>query len=67
MANHFGEIYGGWADIGEDWYYLSADGSIYTGWLAGKYFMSEDGVMVKGSQVIDGVAYEFDENGRLKE
>ena len=67
LANHFGEIYGGWADIGEDWYYLSADGSIYTGWLAGKYFMSEDGVMVKGSQVIDGVAYEFDENGRLKE
>ena len=39
---------------------------MHTGWLDGEYYLGEDGVMVTGIQVIDGVTYEFDDSGALR-
>ena len=61
----------GWQTIGGQTYYFYSSGSMLTGWLTQdnkKYYFYPSGSMVVNTTVtIEGVKYEFDKNGVLKE
>lgn len=62
-----GAMQTGWINTAGKWYYLSDTGVMQTGWihLDADYYLDESGAMLTGTQVIDGVRCEFDEDGRL--
>ena len=69
-----GHMLTGWQEIDGAWYFLSSKTGMATGWqtIKGKtyYFRSEGkdaGKMCTGKTEIDGVVYQFDENGVLLE
>lgn len=68
FANYFGVLQTGWVNKEEGWYRFSENGIMQTGWFHENqktYYLGNDGIMRTGKHVIDGTAYEFDENGAL--
>lgn len=62
--------YGYWLSDGNGWCYVQAQAGVVTqGWLdvdgSTYYFMPSTRRMVTGTQVIDGITYVFDDEGRL--
>lgn len=56
----------GWQDIGEERYYVSADGTAYMGWLElenNLYYLQTDGTMARGQLEIDGETWFFTSAG----
>ena len=60
-------LYTGWTKKGDDYYYYKNGERIKNSWLTSngvrKYFMQADGTRATGIVTIQGVEYEFDENG----
>ena len=64
----------GWNLINEKWYYLDENYGRCTGWLVFNkdqenemcYYLADDGVMVTGEQIIQGVKYYFSPSGLLR-
>ncbi|MDR1764616.1 MAG: hypothetical protein LBR77_00675 [Lachnospiraceae bacterium] len=64
-----------WELIDGKWYYFDGDGWMVTGWLewdGGRYYLSQlhdgtYGAMVTGAMLEDGVAYHFEDSGKLIE
>ena len=67
LAQGSGVMVTGWLKDDRSWYYLNPDsGAMYTGWLnlgGSWYYLSPSGVMLTGTQVINGRTYVFDESG----
>ncbi|WP_293983212.1 cadherin-like beta sandwich domain-containing protein [uncultured Clostridium sp.] len=67
FLNAAGTMVTGWyKDATGKWYYLNNDGSMKTGWLYDNenwYLLNNDGSMVTGSVLVDGVPYNFAQNG----
>ena len=61
----------GWKEVDGDWYYFDDSGAAATDWLlsGGKWFYFDyiDYTMETGSREIDGVNYNFREDGSLIE
>lgn len=60
----------GWLPQNGAWYYMQKDGSMKQGWFTDQggntyYLSSPSGMMVTGTQSIDGKRYEFDVDGKL--
>ncbi len=56
----------GWQDIGQERYYLQADGTAYTGWLEladNLYYLQADGTMARGQLEIEGETWFFTSAG----
>ncbi|MBQ8769006.1 MAG: cell wall-binding protein, partial [Oscillospiraceae bacterium] len=63
-----GSVTTGWAEINGRWRYFSDTGVMRTGWIdteQGKCYMLSNGVAALGEKEIDGVVYDFGENGIL--
>ena len=62
-----GVIQKGWLQEGKYWYFLDrSTGAMQTGWLKDGnnwYYLNASGVMVTGTQVIDGKTYTFNSSG----
>ena len=60
----------GWAYVDGAWYYLAPSGAMAIGWLheGGSWYYLDPatGVMVTGSQQVNGVAYTFGPDGRMR-
>ena len=60
----------GWAYVDGAWYYLAPSGAMAIGWLheGGSWYYLDPatGVMVTGSQQVNGVAYTFGPDGRMQ-
>ncbi|WP_294405722.1 N-acetylmuramoyl-L-alanine amidase family protein [uncultured Clostridium sp.] len=67
FLNTAGTMITGWyKDASGKWYYLNTDGSMKTGWLYDNenwYLLNSDGTMVTGLVLVDGVHYNFSQNG----
>ena len=59
----------GWQYIDDNWYYFDKTNAyMKTGWISdwgNSYYLREDGVMVTGSQTIEGETYTFNGSGAL--
>ncbi len=56
----------GWQELGEERYYLNAEGIAQTGWLeleGNKYFLRENGTAARGEMEIDGQKHWFTSTG----
>lgn len=64
--NSSGVMQTGWLLYKNDWYYLNTNGSMQTGWqrINSVWYYFRDGVMVTGTQIINGKTYKFDSNGK---
>lgn len=61
---------GCWQQIDGDWYCFDGQGCMRTGWYSedgSRYYLGSDGSMTKGSAIIGGREYTFDQNGKLVE
>ena len=60
----------GWAYVDGAWYYLTPSGAMAIGWLheGGSWYYLDPatGAMVTGSQQVNGVAYTFGPDGRMR-
>ena len=60
----------GWAYVDGAWYYLAPSGAMAIGWLheGGSWYYLDPatGAMVTGSQQVNGVAYTFGPDGRMR-
>ena len=60
----------GWAYLDGAWYYLTPSGAMVIGWLheGGSWYYLDPatGAMVTGSQQVNGVAYTFGPDGRMR-
>ena len=60
----------GWVQDGAAWYYLTPSGAMAIGWLheGGSWYYLDPatGAMVTGSQQVNGVAYTFGPDGRMR-
>jgi glucan-binding YG repeat protein len=69
--NPGGDMAIGWKEVDSDWYYFDDSGAAVTDWLlsGGKWFYFDyiDYTMETGSREIDGVNYNFREDGSLIE
>lgn len=57
-----GVMYTGFSTIGQDCYQMDENGAMQTGWVDGRYFLSE-GPMALGWTGIDGKTYYFGDDG----
>lgn len=69
--NPAGDMVIGWKEVDSEWYYFDDNGAAVTDWLlsGGKWFYFDyiDYTMETGSREIDGVNYNFREDGSLIE
>lgn len=65
-----GAMVTGWAYLDGAWYYLTPSGAMAIGWLheGGSWYYLDPatGAMVTGSQQVNGVAYTFGPDGRMR-
>ena len=65
-----GAMMTGWAYVDGAWYYLTPSGAMAIGWLheGGSWYYLDPatGAMVTGSQQVNGVAYTFGPDGRMR-